>query len=161
MIAPSNFSARSVPFWHKADFDLIRDTILNFSDYFLNKYTTDTPVNILWEECKSLCESCLTLVPHMQTSDKHRSPWIMKQIKRLLRQKQRRYNTAHSTNLSKENYYNIKKELQQVCRNSHNNYLSSFLNSENKPTKRFWAFIKNKHKDQVSIALMATLILTA
>jgi len=38
-----------------------------------------------------------------------------------------------------------------VCRNSHNNYLSSLLSSKNKPTKRFWAFIKNKRKDQVSI----------
>ena len=153
VIAPSNFSARSVPLWHKADFDLIRETILNFSDYFLNEHTTDTPVNILWEEYKSLCESCLTLVPHTQTSDKHRSPWITKQIKRLSRQKQRRYNKARSTNLSNdwENYYSIKKELQRVCRNSHNNYLSSLLSSESKPTKRFWAFIKNKRKDQVSI----------
>ena len=88
VITPSNFSARYVPLWHKADFDLIRETILNFSDCFLNKHTTDTPVNILWEEYKSLCESCLTLVPHTQTSDKHCSPWITKQIKRLSRQKQ-------------------------------------------------------------------------
>ena len=36
-------------------------------------------------------------------------------------------------------------------RNSHNNYLSSLLSSENKPTNRFWTFIKNKRKDQVSI----------
>ena len=63
------------------------------------------------------------------------------------------YTTARSTNLSKdwENYYNIKKELYKKCRNSHKNFLSSLLCSENKPTIRFWALIKNKYKAQDNI----------
>ena len=167
VIASLNLSVRSVPLWHKADFDLIRDTILSFSNYFFNEYTTDTPVNTLWEENKSLCDSCLTLVAHTRTSDKHRPPWIIKQIKRLSRQKQRRYNTAHSTNLSKdwENYYNIKRELQKVCQISHNNYLSSLLSSNKKPTKNFGHLSKTNVKTKLAstpyYTLMATPILTA
>jgi len=38
--------------WHKADFEVIKNHILNFSTDFMNKFTTSTPINLLWNEFK-------------------------------------------------------------------------------------------------------------
>ena len=69
--APNKSNTRSIPLWHQADFNLIRDTISNYSNYFFNKHTLATPVNVLWENYKSLRDNCLSLVPHSQTTDKY------------------------------------------------------------------------------------------
>ena len=75
-------NTRSIPLCYQTETNLIRDTISNYSNYFFNKHTLATPVNALWENYKSLCDNYLSFVPHLQTTDKHCSPWITKQIKR-------------------------------------------------------------------------------
>ena len=45
----------------------------------------------------------------------------------------------------------MKRNLQRLCRKSRNSYLSSLLDNHSNVTKRFWSFIKHKHKDQVVI----------
>ena len=84
---------------------------------------------------------------------KQQISWITNDIKRLSRNKQRKYNLACRTKTD-ENwraYHNLKKEVQRLCRSSHNNYVISLLDSHNKCTKKFWKYIKSMCKDQVSI----------
>ena len=74
-------------------------------------------------------------------------------IRRLSRRKQRKYNTARLTNKTEDwaAYRHLKKEVQKLCRTSHNNYVLSLLDSHNKCTKKFWKYIKGLHKEQISI----------
>ena len=138
--------------WDKADLNHITEIILDFSSTFLHQFNLETPINTLWNEFKSLCDTCLATVPFKFSSTKFCPPWLTRQIKRLSRQKRRRYNTARSTNLPKDwsNYHDLKRTLQRLCREAHNKHLSSLLDFHN-VTKRFWSFIKHRHKDKVGI----------
>jgi len=46
---------RRILLWHKADFEVIKNHILNFSTDFMNKFTTSTPINLLLNGFKTLC----------------------------------------------------------------------------------------------------------
>ena len=48
-------------------------------------------------------------------------------------------------------YHKLKKDMQRLCRTSHNNYVSSLLDPHNKCTKKFWRHIKSMCKEQISI----------
>ena len=92
------------------------------------------------------------MVPQTK-SVKQKLPWITRNIKRMSSKKKRKYGLARRTNTEDHwrAYYNLKKEVQRLCRASHNNYVSSLLDSHNKCTKKFWRYIKSMRKDQVSI----------
>ena len=87
--APCKLNSRKVFLWHKANFDLIKEVILNFNNSFLNDYTLDTPINTLWNKFKCLCESCLAPVPQKQTSNQVSNSMDNCSNQRLSRQKQR------------------------------------------------------------------------
>ena len=95
------------------------------------------------------------MIPQME-SVKQQLPWITRNIKRLSRKKQRKYNLARRTNTDDhwKACYNLKKEVQRLCHSSHNNYVSSLLDSHSKCTKKFWRYIKSMCKDQVSISTL-------
>ena len=40
---------------HKADFDHIKSQATNLIDEFLTKYNSDTPIETLWYDSKSIC----------------------------------------------------------------------------------------------------------
>lgn len=137
---------------HKANFDSINDYISDFASTFLDSHDHNDPIDALWDEYKALCATCLAMIPQKKTV-KQQTPWITNDIKKLSRKKQRKYNLAHRINRD-ENwraYYNLKKEVQRLCRSSHNNYVLSLLDLHNKCTKKFWKYIKSMRKDQVSI----------
>ena len=67
---------RRILLWHKADFELIKNHILNISSDIMSKFTTSTPINLLWNEFKALCESCLNLVPCRKASTRFGPPWL-------------------------------------------------------------------------------------
>jgi len=73
--------------WDKADLNHITEIILDFSSTFLHQFNLETPINTLWNEFKSLCDTCLATVPFKFSSTKFCPPWLTRQIKRLSRQK--------------------------------------------------------------------------
>ena len=88
-------------------------------------HNRNTSVNVLWDEFKILCRSCVDKIPHRLSCANDQPPWITHSIKRLSRKKQRKYNNARRTNSDNDwlEYRNLKKEIQKLCRTSHNNYL--------------------------------------
>ena len=120
-------AARKIFLWHKANFDVINEYIASFTNDFIRNYTHSTSIDFLWEEFKRLCDHCLHLIPQKMTCTRFGPPWLTRDIKRLSRKKQRRYNVARSKNLENDwaNYNKLKKETQLACRKSYNNYVSS------------------------------------
>ena len=62
---------------------------------------------------KSLCKTCLDMIPQAKAPSGFRPPWLSKSIKKLMRTRQQKYNAAHCTN-SPENwsaYHNLKEKF--------------------------------------------------
>ena len=93
------------------------------------------------------------MIPHRLSHANNQPPLITHSIKRLSRKKQHKYNNARRTNSDNDwlEYCNFKKEIQKLCRTSHNNYLSSLLDNHNKCTKKFCQHVKSMRKEQTSI----------
>ena len=143
---------RNIFIWHKANFDSINDHITDFTDTFLQSHDHNDPIDILWNEYKALCEACLAMIPQRK-STKHQIPWITNNIKRLSRKKQRQYNLARRTNTD-ENwsaYRNLKKEVQRLCRSSHNKqdpkYIGKIHFTEfSSKMEHFWQKLQQLHQ---------------
>ena len=63
------------------------------------------------------------MIPQRLSCANDQPPWITRDInKRLSRKKQRKYNNTRRTNLDEDwsAYRNLKKEIQRLCRTSHN-----------------------------------------
>ena len=96
------------------------------------------------------------MIPQAKAPSGSRPPWLSKSIKKLTRVKQQKYNTTCHAN-SPENwsaYYDLKKQVQKLCRASHNSYVLSLLDSNNKVTKKFWKYIKSMRKDATTINVL-------
>ena len=64
------------------------------------------------------------MVPKKTTSTRFSPPWLTRDIKRLSKHKQHRFNVARTTGLEKDwaAYRKIKKEIQSSCHKAYNNY---------------------------------------
>ena len=89
------------------------------------RFCLSTPVEILWNNFVTICNTCLDLIPIKLCSSNSKQPWINIQIKCLSRRKQHAYNQAHNTNESQHwtRYYNLKMECQQECRIAYTKYV--------------------------------------
>ena len=93
--------------------EAINNFITQFADAFFGAYDHSTPVNILRNEFKTPCKSCVDMIPQRLYCANDQSPWINRYIKRLSRKKQRKYNNAHRTNSDKDwsAYRNLKNKF--------------------------------------------------
>ena len=103
-------SKRLIYLWAQADFNAIRGNMQSLCEDFLNKFSTLTPVDVLWDEFLSVCNMCMDSIPTKFTSSKCKHPWINNCIKRITRRKQRAYNQARRSNLATDwsKYYDLK-----------------------------------------------------
>jgi len=103
--------SRTIYLWSQTDFNLIRQNIQSLYWYFVTTHSVSTPVNTLWNDFMSICNTCMDQVPSRITSTKYHQPWITNHIKRLTHRKQRAYNHVHATNTVSDwaRYKDIKK----------------------------------------------------
>ena len=88
------------------------------------------------------------------------------EIKRLIRQKQRRYNTAkrYRRESDSQNYKEIRTQIHKKLRDEHRKYVvrlleidpsdDTNLHTNAKITKRFWSYVKSKRKDASGISVL-------
>ena len=76
-------------------------------------------------------------VPSQMSTTRHNQPWITREIKRLSRQKQKRYNLAKGRNKQRKAYRRFHK-LKKLDTDKNN--------------KRFRSFIKNQRKGNTGVA---------
>jgi len=114
---------RTLYVWSQADFSMIRHTIQELCDNFVDTYDSSYPVSVLWNNFLEICNTCLELIPTRSSPRSHRQPWITRNVKCLSRKKQRVYNRAHLTNIPCDwlQYNHIKKQCRQECRSAYNN----------------------------------------
>jgi len=144
---------RRVHLWRRADLPTMKEVATDFCSILLQSTSTSTPVDLLWEEFKSVCSECMNCVPsRVLSTSRNRYPWITHHIRKLSRQKQRMYNIAKVTQSPYrwQEYRQFKRKTQRECRLAYRNYVSS-LAGEHHVSKRLWSFIKSQRKDNCSI----------
>ena len=145
---------RPIRLWKRANHASIRTAAQKFCNEFLASHTETDKADEIWESIKS---NLLTIlddnVPTKLTSGRLHKPWINTQTKRLLRQKQRMYTKAKTTNTDRDwtRYRNIKKLTQKVCRKTHASYVQDII-SDDKDNKKLWTYIRSNNKEKIGIA---------
>ena len=93
---------RKVYLWHKANYAIDNDKVVDFCKDFTSHYSISTSNQDLWESFKSFCQACLDLVPHRFYKSSTKQPWINAHIKHLFNRKRRLYNKARSSSLKSD-----------------------------------------------------------
>ena len=145
---------RKIHIWHKANMSSFKNLLIQSNQLFFSKFSLSTPINTLWEEFKSICFDCLSLVPAKFSNTAAKQPWITTHIKRLSRKKRRLYNLARASDcpIKWKTYRNFKKEVQHKCREAYHRYITSLIDSTGSITKRLWTYIKKQRKDNCGVA---------
>ncbi|XP_071123039.1 uncharacterized protein [Mytilus edulis] len=136
-----------------------------FTDHLKNKDKLTNSVEDNWIFFKdTILNSVNKHVPQKTISGKQDVPWMNHTIKRLIRKRQRRYNTAKNYDTS-ENWKKYRKArdiVKQTMTEAHDKYIRGILNEDStneeqkKPTmgKKFWQYIKSRKKDTVNISTL-------
>jgi len=148
---------RKIMLWNRMDSHALKASAVILRDTFMEKFTTTSSVEDMWSFIKSsLGKMIENLVPTKMSTTRYNQPWINTEIKRLSRQKHRRYIKAKGKpKASKEyrRYIGIKRKCEQKCREAHSKFMSDLISPENdKNNKKFWSYIKSNRKDNTGVA---------
>ena len=146
---------RKVFVWRKVDVKQLKSQVAALVTTFINKNTSDTEINHLWQGFKNIVDSSMSLIPTKWTSTRYSQPWVTRECKRMSRMKQRAYNRAKRT--KQETDWNDFKLLVKTCKkayaSAYNQYIRECIspNIKNNP-KKFFTFIKSKRCDNMGIS---------
>ena len=109
-------------------------------------------VDETWHNFTTLIHAAVKDVVPIATSKGHRrSPWITSSIVKAARKKNRAYRRAvknkNNTNLW-DKYKELRSLVNQLTRNSYNDYIHSLALDCKENPKRFWSFVNSKRKHQ-------------
>ena len=158
---------RSVYLYKHADMEGLQEQLRNSYLSFQASQPPTKSIEENWTHFKNiLFDTIKEHIPQKTLNKKKSTPWFNSHIRRLIRQKQRRYNAARHSN-SEQNwrkFRNLQKMVHNEMRKAHQTYIKNLLDigdddviSENtKPriTKRFWQYIKAKRKDTSGIPIL-------
>ena len=145
---------RKILLWKKVDLDSLRGSIQNFSDTFTKEHSTNTDVDVLWDNFKEFSTKIIDAsVPSKMTSQRFSQPWITRKAKRLSRRKKRAYKRAKASGDTEDQqrYHQLQKDTQYECRKAYNNYVKETV-SEDRDPKKLYSFIKAKRCDSSGVA---------
>ena len=75
--------------WSRVQIDQLKDFVNGFTSLFLNKYSANSQVEQMWEECKAMCLECINIAPSRVITERQSKLWITDaaQTKQLIRKK--------------------------------------------------------------------------
>ena len=154
---------RSVYAFSKGNMNGIKSDLKEYNETFEKQTTYSQDVNKNWETFKTKLMSTVDKhIPKKTISGKPHLPWITHKIKRLIRQKQRRYKVAkeHNTQQDWEKFRSLRKTIHKELRKEHNRYVKDMLepdtndNKSRRITNRFWKYIRSKRKETSTINVL-------
>ena len=119
-------------------------------------FSTESSVEAQWSEFRCIVESSMNEIPSKEISTRFNQPWIIRDCKKLSKQKKRLYNRAKRTHLQKdwEKFKRVTAKCKKACRAAHDKFLHyNVMNAEANP-KKFYRYIKTKRQDNISVAAL-------
>ena len=118
-------------------------------------------VNNLWNTFNDQLQTSIQKhIPHKLTKPKDKLPWITKEIKQMIKKRDRFYRRKKkSNNISDINKFKkIKQQVQTKMRRAYWDYIEDVISlekgigaSHQNKSKKFWTYIKHKRKDNGTI----------
>ena len=142
---------RKVFLYSKADTKRIKEEFLNHSNALMNSNHTTRSVSDLWAEFESKVKSVMdSHIPSRVVRKRNLTPWIGRNIKRLLKKKQRAFNhMKNDTNQETlDRFHSLRKATQKSTRKAHRNFINSICLES---SKKFWSYMKSLKTDSVGI----------
>jgi len=122
---------------------------------------TGQNVEQLWQAFRSALKTSINChIPHKTARPKDSSPWITKEIKQMIRRRDRLYKRKKKSNDPShiKKFKEMKQQVQKKLRHAYWSYIENIItpqptesNTNRNSMKRFWTYIKHKRKDNSAI----------
>ena len=151
---------RKIYLYNKADTEKIKENIKNM-DIVNQNISQDQNIDNLWDNFRSKVLNIMNenIPTKMINNTKKRLPWINKNIRSLIRKRNKLFKRMkhHHNNKNTQHYKDIKHQLQRESRQAYWEYLENIIcYDENLETsqkqKKFWNYISNTKKDSSGVA---------
>ena len=154
---------RKILLYKRADWDGFREEMGKFSVEFCSRDHTNSDVNTLWNEFTHVLDKgTATYIPSKNARQKNGLPWVNRDIRRLIRSRDRQYRKHRKTGNPKDKllFRELKHKVQQQIRTAYHHYVEDILglttepgnNTHSKPdTKKLFTLLKHSKKDSQSI----------
>ena len=150
------FKKRTILKYDKANWTELKSDCTKLSSEILSKYNDNNDINIntLWDYFKvSLNNLIIDHIPSKTVTFRNQVPWMNKELKSMIRKKQRLHKQAKKTN-NWSNYKFQQKLTKKAFQKAESKYINTTieegLNQNN--TKPFWRYVKSKKQDNVGIS---------
>ena len=111
-------------------------------------------VNEVWIFFKNiLMKKVEELIPSKMSGSRPKSPWINREVKKMLKKKHRLFKQAKKSN-NWTNYKQFQKECKRTLRRAEWSFVNNVIieGLTNKNTKPFWKYIKSRKQDNIGVA---------
>ena len=137
----------SVPLYRKADRDSFRKYISEFASHLILNYKNKT-VEQLWNSFKSAINQGISkFIPIKRFGAKRSRPWITKEIKRLVRNRERLFQVENRSRRSKDihHFKQVKHLTQTKIRSAYDKYMQDLLglaakSADESPSGFIWIY---------------------
>ena len=146
---------RKIYLYNKADSETVYEEIAVLKNTFL----TESPYRNAEENWTCFTKGLMTIikknVPMKTTNNRTDLPYMTKNIRRLMRQRKRKYDKAKKSGnqLDKHAYQEMQKLIIKEMDKAYNKYISNLFEETetSRSKKQLWSFIKSRRKDHVGI----------
>ena len=162
-IQPKKFTQkpRNITLYSKANWNNIQEDLKEVLKDIRKMNNEKADINIMWTKFQSDLEMSIKKnIPSKTAKKKDGFPWITRDIKRLIKKRDRWYRrqkkSRHNQDITK--YKDLKRQTQQELRKAYWKYVDGIVSTSeennNQPfscMKKFWTFIKHRRSDGSSI----------
>ena len=138
----------------RANWPDLNESLKDLSDDIQKMITEGKNINDLWTHFKNTIKEKIDKhIPSRMRGGRPKSPWINRDIKRMLKKKQRLFIQARKTR-NWDNYKHFQRECKKAIRRAEWTHVNNIIEDglKNKNTKPFWNYIKCRRQDNIGIA---------
>ena len=146
---------RKVWLFNKADWEGLKAFLIPRLEMIGKAYTPHPDDQ--WNNIKDLLhEGMKTFIPRRNTKKKDSAPWITKELRQIMKTRNRLYRRSRDKGNEKTEYrFRVFKQIcKQKLRRTHASYVHNLFTDETRPkeelSKRFWTYVKHRRNHAVS-----------
>ena len=146
---------RTVHMYKQANVEGIAEDLKEFAEGF-TATGNDRSCSENWTLFKEALDKSMTShVPTKTLSGRWNLPWMNKNIKRLMKKRQRKYNSWKKYNDGADlaEYKKLKDEVTAALKQAHDKYIDGLFEAEDteNPAKKLWGYVKSLKIDKIGI----------
>ena len=153
---------RTIPLYKRANWMSIQEEMKELKSKLEEDETNGASTDDLWNTFKrELTSSTSRHIPTKTARQKDKLPWISKEIRSLIKRRDRAFKCKKKTNHKDDikRYKDLKHQVQRKSRRAYWDYIEGIVTPESEegmntrgPSKRFWTYIKHRKTDKNGVS---------